>query len=202
MRAELYAARRESVPKNRRVFQRAKCWKTGRAEGAMDEVDRSWISSDFSRGFGQALLGCGGDAADDRQPKNLRTRGGALVARPEARIFSEFELFTPAQRPPRGRRGCVDGTWPRPATDSRAARSTRRTAPPTRIHRTSGRVIRARNICRRSLRSGCAIARPAAVDEAAAARYGAAGARVLEAMSTPVGSGGQPPQTDCGLRHS
>src|SRR5262249_20679968 len=36
------------------------------------------------------------------------------------------------------------------------------------------------------------------VDAAAEARYGAAGDRLLRAMSTPPGSGGQPPQTDSG----
>src|SRR5206468_6385431 len=35
-------------------------------------------------------------------------------------------------------------------------------------------------------------------DAAAQARYGAAGGRVLDAMSTPVGSGGQAPSTDSG----
>ena len=36
------------------------------------------------------------------------------------------------------------------------------------------------------------------VDGAAAAKYGAAGARLLDVMSTPVGSGGQSPSTDDG----
>jgi hypothetical protein len=38
----------------------------------------------------------------------------------------------------------------------------------------------------------------AGVDDAAAARWGQAGARVLSAMATPVGSGGQTPSTDDG----
>jgi hypothetical protein len=38
----------------------------------------------------------------------------------------------------------------------------------------------------------------AGTDSAAEASYGAAGARILDAMSTPVGSGGQAPSTDSG----
>jgi hypothetical protein len=48
-------------------------------------------------------------------------------------------------------------------------------------------VIRALGLCYRT-----------ATDSAAQARYGDAGARLLEAMSTPVGSGGQEPSTDSG----
>jgi hypothetical protein len=50
-------------------------------------------------------------------------------------------------------------------------------------------VIRALGLCYRTV-SG--------VDAAAQERYGSAGSRVLEAMSTPVGSGGQSPSTDSG----
>ena len=50
-------------------------------------------------------------------------------------------------------------------------------------------VIRALGLCYRTV-SG--------VDAAAQARYGSAGSRVLEAMSTPVSAGGQSPSTDSG----
>jgi hypothetical protein len=48
-------------------------------------------------------------------------------------------------------------------------------------------VIRALGLCYRT-----------ASDAASQSRYGAAGGRLLDAMSTPVGSGGQPPSTDSG----
>jgi hypothetical protein len=50
-------------------------------------------------------------------------------------------------------------------------------------------VIRALGLCYQTVRG---------VDTAAEARYGAAGARLLEAMSTPVSAGGQSPATDSG----
>src|SRR6185436_13558330 len=50
-------------------------------------------------------------------------------------------------------------------------------------------AIRALGLCYRTVNG---------VDATAAARYGAAGARLLEAMSTPVASGGQNPSTDSG----
>src|SRR5678815_5729267 len=48
-------------------------------------------------------------------------------------------------------------------------------------------VVRALGLCYRTT-----------IDASAQARYGAAGAGLLDAMSTPVGSGGQTPSTDSG----
>ena len=50
-------------------------------------------------------------------------------------------------------------------------------------------VIRALGLCYRTVTG---------IDAAAQARYATAGSRVLEAMSTPVGAGGQSPSTDSG----
>ena len=148
----------------------------------------------FTFGAGVAALGCSGSGEDSVE---TRTGTESLVTRPAARlILSDALLQRLKQRALAG-----DSSWAEleQRCDEYASGTMHPPggeAYPDHPHVGQGYqgeeylpAIRSLGLCYRTV---------AGVDAAAEARYADAGSRLLEAMSTPVGSGGQSPSTDSG----
>jgi hypothetical protein len=151
------------------------------------------IGSIFTASFGLFALGCSGAGAPSEAVEASSAQ--ALVSRPAARLILTDDVLKRLQ----ARAAAGDAAWTelKQKCDGYAGGSM--TAPngaaypdfPNVGQGYQGEdylpVIRALGLCYRT-----------STDAAAQARYGAAGGRLLDAMSTPVGSGGQSPATDAG----
>jgi hypothetical protein len=147
-------------------------------------------------GLSSAGLGCSADGASaDASQENLGSSEEMLVARPAARLILTDAVITRLK----ARAAAGDAAWT--ALKKRCDDYTTGTmyAPNANAYPSYPNVgqgyqgeeyppvVRALGLCYRTTS-----------DAAAQARYGAAGARLLDAMSTPVASGGQSPATDAG----
>jgi hypothetical protein len=142
-------------------------------------------------------LGCSGTTAPGTAGENVGSSASAIVARPSARLF----LTDPVVTRLKARAAANDAAWTALKTQCDGYATGTMNPPSGNTYPDFPNVgqgyqgeeyvspIMALGLCYRTTEG---------VDAAAATRYGAAGGRLLDAMSTPASSGGQSPSTDSG----
>lgn len=159
-------------------------------------LSKHHLAFTFVAGLASTVLGCSGVAdSADLTEENVGSSEEMLVARPGARLILTDAVITRLK----ARAAAGDAAWT--ALKKRCDDYTTGTmyAPNANAYPSYPNVgqgyqgeeyppvVRALGLCYRTT-----------TDTTAQARYGAAGARLLDAMSTPVASGGQNPATDSG----
>lgn len=159
-------------------------------------LSKHHLALTFVAGLSSTVLGCsGGGGSPDLPAEDVGCSEGMLVSPPAARLILTDAVVTRLK----ARAAAGDAAWN--ALQKRCDDYTTGTmyapnadAYPSYPNVGQGYqgeeyppVVRALGLCYRTT-----------TDTAAQARYGEAGARLLEAMSTPVESGGQKPATDAG----
>ena len=141
-----------------------------------------------------AFVGCASNAGT---PSPSCTRSHGLVSRPAARIFLTQALIDRL----RARAAAGEASWTKLAQscDSLASGTVNPPSGPAYPNKPDvGSGYQGEDYLPAVAALGLCYRTASGLDDVAAARYGTAGARVLDAMATPPSSGGQPPQTDSG----
>ena len=159
-------------------------------------LSKHHLALTFVAGFSSTVLGCsGGSESPDSTAENVGCSEGMLVARPAARLVLTDAVVTRLK----ARAAAGDAAWTvlkKRCDDYTTGTMYAPNADAYPDYPNVGQgyqgeeyppVVRALGLCYRTT-----------TDTAAQARYGEAGARLLDAMSTPVASGGQNPATDSG----
>ncbi|MDB4996588.1 MAG: hypothetical protein JWM74_4020 [Myxococcaceae bacterium] len=138
-------------------------------------------------------LGCSSNAATE----TVGTSANALVARPSARLY----LTGPVVTRLKARAAANDAAWTALKAQCDGYATGTMNAPSATAYPNFpnvGQGYQGEEYVTPIMSLGLCFRTTEGVDAAAAARYGAAGARLLDAMSTPASSGGQSPATDSG----
>jgi hypothetical protein len=139
-------------------------------------------------------LGCSGNGS---QSENVGSSSEALIARPAARLFLSDAVVARLKQ----RAAATDPAWVALKTKCDGYATGTMNAPngPTYPNFPDvGQGYQGEEYVSPIMSLGLCYRTTEGVDAAAAARYGAAGGRLLDAMSTPASSGGQSPSTDSG----
>ncbi len=141
---------------------------------------------------GISAVGCSSSSDDD-----FGTSQQAIVARPAARLF----LTSPVLSRLKTRAAAGDAAWTALKAQCEGLTTATMNAPngdayPSRPN--VGQGYQGEEYVSPVMALGLCYRVTSGTDDAAAARYGAAGGRLLDAISTPEGSGGQRPSTDSG----
>lgn len=138
-------------------------------------------------------LGCSSAPSDD----DVSATEQALVTRPAARLFLDANVLARLK----ARAAAGDAAWTALRSDCDAYATGTMNAPNGDEYPgfpNVGQGYQGEEYVSPMMALGLCYRVTAGVDAAAAAKYGAAGVRLLEAIATPPGSGGQAPSTDSG----